>query len=686
MKQQKMIHDVLENISRKNIPDDATLLPEIQRVLKTDRGTSRAVPLRRVSTAILIALAVVFLLATVAYAAYRLFWDPGLQGVKEAGLGADVNTTAQSTFLPEVTPMSGEQKPAMMVGASQTLEGVTVTLDWVSLNGSRLIFGFTSSGLPDGVSFGMPLVAFNNAAPQQLRGSSLILSGGEPTNGEFVSYQVVNDILEGGTASLGIDLPLVQKQADGEQVLATFHYDLIDVPADSGQPTSGQQTYSTKVNGMGIRLEWLRITETATTAQLCFDLPSAGEDWKLSLVTVQYGDAKYNLRGDAVLAEKITPVSADDQQRCVNLDFPIGTGGDAKMLKLSVAELTNGSDRRKGAWDFNVMLPETLNIQTAQATPTQAALDIKTIGDLTATLQWAYADSHRVALLIHFDGWQEGYGAGVLVTDDSGAEINTGYGWGSPGDDPSTFLLTLYFAEPSLTNADHIAFHVDFQVVTLQDQGKPLASFRFDLDLPVYQARVALLDQTITANGLDMHLVKASITPSYTELTLCYQKPSHGDWSDWMIGSSAELQIGESKTGTDSYGILSDSDYGGYAGKGVAPTDLPLMDNGRCVKIGFPLGDLAKPGPTAMTLTVQYLEISMPEVIPDDQLLPALEKLKAQGIDVSVYTSSSGGGGGGGWTINSKPEGMSDQEAYQKFMDALGYIYNGPWIFEILIP
>jgi len=54
---------------------------------------------------------------------------------------------------------------------------------------------------------------------------------------------------------------------------------------------------------------------------------------------------------------------------------------------------------------------------------------------------------------------------------------------------------------------------------------------------------------------------------------------------------------------------------------------------------------------------------------------------------MTVYTSSSsGGGGGGGWTFNSKPEGMTDEQAYQKFLNALGYIYDGPWVMEITVP
>lgn len=688
MNNKNLIHDTLDAISRKAIPEDTNILPEVRKAVKASQGNTRILPLRKLSSAVIIAIVVVLLMATAVYAAYRLFWDPGLQAVKDAGLGSSVNPTAQSTLLPEITPQFNSEKiPAMMVGTAETHQGVTVTLDWVSLNSTRLIFGFTASNLAEGSSFDNPLVAFNGTTPVQLTGSTMILSGTAPMIGEYVSYQVVNDVPEGSTVGMLIDLPLVSGQGVEKQVLATFHYELAGVPADSNEPTSGQQVYATKVNGLEVTLGWLQLTDKSTRAELCYDPPTTDSDWQLSLVTVQYADANYNLRGDSVLAETMTKIGDKVDQRCVLVTFPLGTGGDSRMLKLSIAEISNRTQRFKGAWNFNVMFPESLNVHAAQVTPTPTAMEIKSIGDLTATLQWAYADTHRIALLIHFDGWGEGYGiADVKATDDTGTEINTGMGWGSPEGDPSSYLVTLYFDEAALANKSDLAFHLDVPVYSPQVQGKPLASFRFDLDLPVYQAREIAPDQAVTVNGLEMKVVKVSITPSYTDITICFQKPSHGDWSDWMIGSESTLKIGESISKLDTYRLLSDSDYGGYTGKGAPPADLPLMDNGRCIIAGFPIGDLAKPGPTTITLTVPGLEKSMPEVIPDDQLKLALEKLNAVGIDVSVYSSSGNGGGGGGWTVNSKPEGMTDEEAYQKFKEALGYVYQGPWVMEIVVP
>jgi hypothetical protein len=183
-----------------------------------------------------------------------------------------------------------------------------------------------------------------------------------------------------------------------------------------------------------------------------------------------------------------------------------------------------------------------------------------------------------------------------------------------------------------------------------------------------------------------MRLLKAEMTPSYTDLTLCFTKPTHGDYSDWTIGNSSELQVEDGKALSDGGGVIFDTDFGGYVTKGSFSRDLPGDVVGRCVKAGFPVGDLAKTGPLTMTLTVPELEVNMPEGIPDDVLNAALAKLREEGIDMSFYTSSGSGGGGGSYTFNAKPEGMTDDEAYHRFEEALGFIYSGPWVFTVQIP
>jgi hypothetical protein len=172
------------------------------------------------------------------------------------------------------------------------------------------------------------------------------------------------------------------------------------------------------------------------------------------------------------------------------------------------------------------------------------------------------------------------------------------------------------------------------------------------------------------------------VTPSYTELYLCYAKPNG---NDWMIGSSSTLEANGESTTMDGYVLLYDSE--GYtAGKGSPPAYLPTINPGRCVQVGYPIGNLAQDTPVTMTLNILELEQSLPEVIPDAELQAALGTLRTQGIDISVWTVSGSGGGGGGYNINSKPEGMSDDEVMRIFYQTLGYYYAGPWVFTFTIP
>jgi hypothetical protein len=77
------------------------------------------------------------------------------------------------------------------------------------------------------------------------------------------------------------------------------------------------------------------------------------------------------------------------------------------------------------------------------------------------------------------------------------------------------------------------------------------------------------------------------------------------------------------------------------------------------------------------------LDQSLPEVISDAELKRAQEKLEKEGIELEYVTFIGNGGGGGGPVIKKKPEGMTDEEAFQHFIEALGYVYKGPWIFTM---
>jgi hypothetical protein len=145
--------------------------------------------------------------------------------------------------------------------------------------------------------------------------------------------------------------------------------------------------------------------------------------------------------------------------------------------------------------------------------------------------------------------------------------------------------------------------------------------------------------------------------------------------ADWTVSYESNLRIGNQQAGIGIYSLLFDSAFADGS-KGGEPGWAPPVQTGRCVKIGFPIGDVA---PDSMTLTIPALEQSMPEVVPADEVTAAQERLKEQGIDMEWHIVDHGAYP----EYKDLPTGMSEQQAYRKFIEALGYVYKGPWIFKL---
>ena len=88
------------------------------------------------------------------------------------------------------------------------------------------------------------------------------------------------------------------------------------------------------------------------------------------------------------------------------------------------------------------------------------------------------------------------------------------------------------------------------------------------------------------------------------------------------------------KPGTEADGVL-----------WVVPDDFQTVEHGRCLILNFLQGQSNPSSP--LILTVDGLQISPPEIFPEDELAAAREILKAQGIEFDYYTTQGQGGGGG---------------------------------------
>lgn len=61
-------------------------------------------------------------------------------------------------------------------------------------------------------------------------------------------------------------------------------------------------------------------------------------------------------------------------------------------------------------------------------------------------------------------------------------------------------------------------------------------TFKFEIEPPIKPALTLNPNQTIGTNNVDMLLEKIIISPAFTQVYLCYNKPSSD--RDWMIGGS----------------------------------------------------------------------------------------------------------------------------------------------------
>jgi hypothetical protein len=330
-------------------------------------------------------------------------------------------------------------------------------------------------------------------------------------------------------------------------------------------------------------------------------------------------------------------------------------------------------------------LPEVWSASAASLPPlVRVHLPAQTVEGITASVESYYADALRIVFRIRIEGKNTPYGIdNISLTDSQNMELNTGYGMSADTADPSLVVVDMI---PAYALAEK---RLDGQLsitVTSTDASKPAARFHFNLDLPVHPAQTYIVNKDgssfSTPGGSDnsythpILLERVVISPSFTWFYLCYNKPSE---ADWMTGHDASLNLENRTSGINTYNLLYDSSMGDGT-KGGEPGWTHVGNYQRCVKIGFQIGSQVNL-PTKLTLTIPALEQSMPEVIPQEQLEAVYPKLLAQGIDLEWHTMDHGAYPE--W--KKLPSGMNEQEAFQKFIEALGYTYPGPWIFSIYL-
>lgn len=298
-------------------------------------------------------------------------------------------------------------------------------------------------------------------------------------------------------------------------------------------------------------------------------------------------------------------------------------------------------------------------ILPAQLTTNQQsdiAISPHTVNGYTASIESYYVDISHIIFLVRLTGGEGVLGdkyfygrfGGINLYDEYGNRLNASLGVG-PAVDPALYLFT--FEPVTLLKGNHIKGQFAFDVNNAPEDEKILAKFRFDFDLPINPDIRFYPKQTAIANNLEILLDSVTVTPSFTQIYLCFPPITYAPWT---IGHQSMLRIDRQEAYPILLGELFNSETAGNLSARSEPYWTAPIKNGRCLKSLFPIGSS---NPTSLTLAIPQLENLMPLVNDEYLQIPKLY-----------------------------PD-LSAKQAFYKYLEENNYTYKGPWVFTVkLIP
>ena len=300
--------------------------------------------------------------------------DPGLENVQDLGLvtqlelqGTMTLPTPVSTILPTTqtsSASSGEATTSTEI-ARETVNGVTVILNWAYIDDSRIAYQYTIRGMQNVLSDTIDISTVVGATalvtdPLPLTGTGGGAGGVSAGPGDEAGMVVVNaeqylklPAQEGDLIwvsldiSLGdVEVPIWETGPDGQPVsensirmvyvplFATFHFDftLPFYPSVTIEPK-----LSVAANGINMTLEWMRVSPSNTEVSICCDLPSKN-DWQPE-ATLKLGDFE-----PVSIGIYSSDGPADGVRRCVQLSFPAPYERKSTMATLTIDRLVTPID------------------------------------------------------------------------------------------------------------------------------------------------------------------------------------------------------------------------------------------------------------------------------------------------------------------------------------------------------
>jgi len=369
MKKQQ-VAQILREIAERDVPANLNLWPAIRARIQPQRSSShrmRLMPTTRLGWAS-VALILCLIFGTVTYAVApfvaRLFQqEAGLRHIAQTDLVQDINL-------------------------SQTIEGVTVTLERAYADANRIVVGFTVIG-PDDQRYDPHRVTLSDA-----NGTVFPLMSGLGATGQSDlfdlslppgegAYVLAFDAaaVEGTPAELDLQLglevekltpssdasnsfltsarPPIEKPSDKvvelkplptpaeEDIVGTFTF-AFSVPFNAGHIIKVRQTVESA--GVAMRLEKVVVTPSETRAILCFEPPDRdGVVWTL-VAALDVGDGQELFGGIVKPTENLN-------EECHCVIYPHALADQPGLWTLTVTELVGTDLRQQPSEDIRVAGP-----------------------------------------------------------------------------------------------------------------------------------------------------------------------------------------------------------------------------------------------------------------------------------------------------------------------------------------
>jgi hypothetical protein len=339
-----------------DIPENVNLWPLIKAKVSL-KEVATVHPRLKLSLTVVIVLVALIVVATVAYACYRLMIDPGLQSVENAGLVSNLNQTAEPTVFATVPT---QLAPA--VGLSKTLNGITVTLNWAYADENRLALQLSVEGLklPEGVSTGDFICKLYVSNGQGVSIGSIDPADvqtqkdkpGQPIILTYISYQHI-DASRHNHLNLSMDLtigacgprwdfgevfiPGQEAQTPTPPPLIGNYHLNVTVPVYKGLTLTPNQTLV--ADGISIRLDTITLSPSFTSLHICYlpagirKLDFAG--WNPQ-VTIQVGDKKI------INLDTYFGITVRDIKSCVEMGVPVAIDPQIQSFKVIVQKIFTG--------------------------------------------------------------------------------------------------------------------------------------------------------------------------------------------------------------------------------------------------------------------------------------------------------------------------------------------------------